>query len=641
MDERIKDEITSPADLKVDSDLGEQKKENTSRFDNGLGESQNKDLFLAGIWRLLFPGDNTPGTAFLNTYGEQKLAEFRVDGNIIMQPCLQGTLQDVVAEADEFVKQRGYLAHVLARFYEKTIAGTLFMWEQTANGTMENWVDLVIMPLSRNKIQPRAGLDTARFAAGLEAALISGRPKRLSEGYVKRWGGIADWMKQSGLKLCRVWAITAYSRTIGTVVRELEPSAELLSLIAADANSLVSILDNIGDSDNLQLLDAMNRYHLLIPLYRKPPNLAESQQLMVVTVLQLLSLSGDSSESHLKGAGWMLTKMMNISRAWQCLSTSVFTASLIDTASQQQCENLTNNWRKRHRFVELVMYCATGLARVCLVDKNDFGEPVSSLFNATVQLNRLKDDVTGDKYKKVIILRVLLGGIGLWWALRATDDVAQALDKFKGYDCLVNLTATVANDREMFEAELQKSTVTLSLHAYQHGPSADQKRLKTSLNMLGMEVDAANPASLETLRTDIETLLAGIMKQGGMGDLDTTKLHVDDMRQPVTYWAEVLKPQLQTVIDAVGGDGAYKECTGLISQLLQYLALLKSKSPAFIAEKIWPKEEMEGLAVLDTAQVKLPEAWRQTLEAFKDGPPESLAEFVREYAPKVFEEPRR
>lgn len=38
-----------------------------------------------------------------------------------------------------------------------------------------------------------------------------------------------------------------------------------------------------------------------------------------------------------------------------------------------------------------------------------------------------------------------------------------------------------------------------------------------------------------------------------------------------------------------------------------------------------------------TAQIDLPKSWWEPLEAYRDAPPESLADFVREYAPKVFE----
>lgn len=84
--------------------------------------------------------------------------------------------------------------------------------------------------------------------------------------------------------------------------------------------------------------------------------------------------------------------------------------------------------------------------------------------------------------------------------------------------------------------------------------------------------------------------------------------------------------------------GDYTTCIGLITQLLQNLAVLKTKTPAFIAEKIWNKE-MQGAELLKTAGIDLPKSWWEVLDASPE-PPESLADFVREYASKVFEAPR-
>jgi hypothetical protein len=614
--------------------LGEQdvfKKE----ADKSVAPKDSKSLFLAGIWELLFPGEKEPGSAFVAVYDKVMQVELREDKDVSILPSLSGTAQEAIQSATEFVKKRGRLPRILGLYYTKTIANTLQNWEQNAGNSMEELIDLIIMPLTRSDVRPLAGLDTLRFVAGVESALISGRLKTLGEGYVKTWGAVADWMRKSGYKIGKVWAVTCYSRLIGAVLREDSPSEKVLSVMAVDANSLASTLDDIGDRENRTLLETANRCHLLMPLYRQQPELSVAQRGLIAAVMQaLLQIDADTkSPVDPLQASWMLTKIVQVSVSWHALSPAVFGSGLLD------CDMSVDDWWELRQELLLLLYCVGGHARICLVEEKDFGEPVSSFFNATVQLNRLKDKVSGDAYLKVVQFRLLVGAVGLWWALRATDDVAQAMAPFNGYDCLVNLTATVAGDKQLFNETLQHACISLALQAYQYGPPTDKQRLKGSFTKLGLDteaLDSLQPAPIKQLRSATETLLDGIMQQCGMDELAIEKLHVSDLRQPVIYWTEQLQPQLESVINAVRGETAYTESTKLITQLLQNLADLKGKSPALIAEKIWGKE-VQGTALLKTAQIDLPRAWWEALDAYADAPPESLADFVREYASRVFE----
>lgn len=620
------------ANIKI---LGEQdafKKE----ADKSIAPKDSKSLFLAGIWELLFPGEKEPGSAFTAVYDNVLQVELREDKDVSLALSLSGTAQEAIQNATEFVRKRGHLPRVLGIYYTKTIANTLQSWEQNAGNSMEELIDLVIMPLARSDVRPLGGLDTLRFAAGVESALISGRLKMMGEGYVKTWGAIADWMRKSGYKVGKVWAVTCYSRLICAVLREDSPSEKVLSVMAADANSLASTLDDIGDRENRTLLETINRCHLLMPLYRQQPELSVAQRGLIAAVMQALLQIDEDTKPPVNPlqAAWMLTKIVQVSISWHALSPAVFGSGLLS------CEMSVADWWKLRQELLLLLYCIGGHARVCLVEEKDFDEPVSSFFNATVQLNRLKDKVSGDAYLKVVRFRLFIGAVGLWWALRATDNIMQALGEFNGYDCLINLTATVANDKGIFEEPLQHACTSLAQQVYHYGSSVSKDRLSGSFSKLGLTTETLNsfqPVPISQLRSATETLLAGIMQQYGMGELDTTKLHASDLRQPVLYWSEVLQPQLESIINAVGGAGAYTDCIKLVTQLLQNLTVLKGKSPALIAEKVWPKEEMEGTALLKTAQIDLPKAWWEALDAYADAPPESLADFVREYAARVFE----
>lgn len=560
--------------------------------------------------------------------------------------ALSGRPGDAIMQAQADLQWGRSDNNFVIAYLRKTIAATLNEWQRRGETTAEHQIDLIIMPLARNAIVPTNEFATVMFAAALEAHLRQYRPGVLSEGFCKTWGALSDWIAGSGYRICKTWGVTAYSRLIIAMLSEQEPATDILNLVAADANSLASAIDDLGERSDKQL-ELMNRCHLLTPLYRLMPEfetLLETRPLrlgndtgtaepgidrkqLIADVMKIFELSGDSTQ-QLEHA-WMLNQMMRISLAWELLDPIVFTLleSPVDTGA----------WKKNRYSLPPLLYCAAALLRICLVDQNKFDEPVSSFFNATVALNRLAEK-SPQRQQKAIALRALVGGIGLWWALRANDDIEQALGPFNGFNCLVNMFGALSDIPSLVKNK--PNALKLANEALPYGEQGDKMRLLVSLEQLGMEPEKESAVGIDKLREYTELLLADIMSHDDMKEPDRNALDTGDLRQPAIYWAGVLMPRVRELLDAGGDGGGYDECTGLIKHLLRNLSKLKGEGHSYIAEHIWRKEEMEGVALLNVAEIKIPDAWREAFGAYKDGPPPSLAGFVREYAAKVFEAPR-
>lgn len=591
-------------------------------------------IYLKNLWGELAtnltigPTDNDGFNRFLAIHADIRLEELFIKPVSERSQMLAGETSEAITQATKELNTAGDDREYLIAYLRNVISATLREWIRRGNTSTEEQVDLVIMPLLRNNIFPNEEYSAVHFAAGLEATLLAGRPQPLTYGYLQTWGAIADWMRKSDFRLCQIWSITSYSRLIEAVLTEQNPTEKMLSLVAANANSLASTLDDLGERTEGQLT-VMNRCHLLTPLFRAKPEHTPQQQNLAASVMERL---GFAEHEHSQKDIWRLNQMMRVSRSWELLDPQIFSRELLDYPVD------ANKWNEKRYSLLLLLYISAGFVRACLVDENDFDEPTSSFFNATVQLNRLGTKLSSYRYLSALQLRLLVGSIGLWWALRATDDAEQAAGEFNGYDCLVNLTATVANDKQWFDKAVQDACTNLVLLAYQYGPSGDRKRLTISFSKLGFDskqLEESKPAPITQIRSATELLLTAITQQCGI-PLNVTELHSNELRQSARYLAELLQPLLESVIDAYDGVNAYQICIGLVSQLLQNLEILSTTKTTLLAEKLWPEAEMAGINLLRSAQINLPGAWQETLHAYQDKAPESLPSFIKEHANPVF-----
>lgn len=646
-------------DLKTKDAVGlleEQKKK--SLYERATPK-QLKKWFLDGFWKeVIGEGSNEAKNAFMSVYDSLTYDQLMPTEALTLPPRLEGTASDCLVQAIQALEGADRL--YLREYVAVTIAATLYYLELRNEGSAENRVDLIIMPLVQNKLYPDPGLAGCEFLAALEATLRSAKPRRLSEGYCKTWGILADWASRSGYPANRAWAVSCYIRMLTAILAQVQAdlrdgkglNQELLNVVVADANSLASALDDLADEQEA-VWQLANRYHLLVVLFRELPD-----QTTDAGYLQEATSVWQTFGFHETGVaakyGWFISQMTRIASAWRYLDKDVFEPQVapLDNNSdevvdehlchldlpiirtRETIQNLPEEWDKQRDRMQAFLHLSAALFRVCLVADDDLDEPPSSFFNLNVQLSRTKSDYADKRLLNK--LRVLAAGAGLWHALMATENPLQAFAAYNGFDCLVNLFGALTDAPYLIEG-FQDAAAAVVGGALRYGSESDTRRLLNSLKELRIQPELTYQDS-DTLRMNLNHLLAAIIEKGDFQQGNNflrlfCKVGPGNFRKMAPYWAELFVPAMKSLFT----EASYGCLVLVLEKLFKRINYLQGAESFDLWLSSGGREDgVSQIELLTKIGIKIPGSWQQAFLKYQDGPPESLASLVAKYAPKLF-----
>lgn len=323
-------------------------------------------------------------------------------------------------------------ADALLDFIDGALADTLARLEREG-AAPEQLADIVLLALPAALDMSIAIPGLPDFVAGLRAKLDEQEEARRDEGYYQTRLALGQLCGKSGNAEGRALAGYYYEELLQSGPRMIGDRATNIA-----ANNLAGFI--ASRQRNVKTGDAPHRqvaFHL--QFLATACNLAQPGIEIDGKAALAFGKSAKMpfADAELAGGAMLaLLEMANVPSAWQVI-VEAEGAGRSDFGEAGQ----------------LLLGVLAGLARMAFNAPEDHDEIAAAFFNSGISALR----VARGKYprskdpdaasQKFIIVRIVLNGLGLWWALEKSRDIAQALDAFHGMDCAVNLFGALADTR--------------------------------------------------------------------------------------------------------------------------------------------------------------------------------------------------
>ena len=389
------------------------------------------------------------------------------DDSLRAKPWI-GSISTLTLRAFEAIQKGAENPVTLRDLLITTMAATISELERNNEGTPEQRVDIIAMPISRFVI-PKSSNGLLQYAAGirgyLDAQFVKGDGWRQSIAALGGWLGRTPFSEP---KRHAVWYIHE-----GLVARPTEDAAKSID---AMANTMASLIDDIGGKNpSPKVLQVCNRIHALsvaADVFKGGAATETSAEDQEAGALFACLLGKTPNQPF--ACAKIVASIANVLPSWRYLDKAVTGELKINSSGNDV-------W---------VMFLASlaGVLGVRFYPPNDYGRIGASFFNAGVWALRTNS-------ARFQLLRILVNSLGLVWAIRKSENPLQALGDLNGLDCAVNLyggLTTLSRERVPPSAKLLASVLVTARDVLAAAQQTEFVRLNASWKELGINPEPTN-----------------------------------------------------------------------------------------------------------------------------------------------------